>query len=82
MRKCNGWFIILVMILPIVAFGSPILRKRCIDISPDYPDLDNLLANMWETMYKAHGVGLAAPPASPCPAVKAVTKSPKSNKDL
>ena len=49
------------MILPIVAFGSPILRKRCIDISPDYPDLDNLLANMWETMYAAHGVGLAAP---------------------
>ena len=49
------------MILPIVAFGTPILRKRCVDISPDYPDLDNLLTNMWETMYNAKGVGLAAP---------------------
>ena len=49
------------MILPIVAFGSPILRKRCVDISPGYPNLDNLLTNMWETMYAAHGVGLAAP---------------------
>ncbi len=49
------------MVLPIVAYGSPVLRNRCVDISPDYPDLDNLLANMWETMYKAHGVGLAAP---------------------
>jgi peptide deformylase len=49
------------MILPIVAFGTPILRKRCVDISPDYPDLDNLLTNMWKTMYAAHGVGLAAP---------------------
>jgi len=49
------------MILPIVAFGTPILRKRCVDISPDYPDLDNLLTNMWETMYEAHGIGLAAP---------------------
>jgi len=49
------------MRLPIVAFGSSILRKRCVDISPDYPELDNLLTNMWETMYAAHGVGLAAP---------------------
>tara|TARA_X000000368_G_C22889554_1_gene648971 strand:- start:104 stop:664 length:561 start_codon:yes stop_codon:yes gene_type:complete len=49
------------MILPIVAFGSPILRKRCVDIYSDYPELDNLLTNMWETMYAAHGVGLAAP---------------------
>jgi len=49
------------MILPIVAFGSPILRKKCIDISPDYPELEMLLDNMKETMYQAHGVGLAAP---------------------
>jgi peptide deformylase len=49
------------MILPIVAFGSPILRKKCIDINSDYPDLEILLANMWETMYEASGVGLAAP---------------------
>jgi len=49
------------MILPIVAFGSPILRKKCIDISPDYPELEILLENMKETMHEAHGVGLAAP---------------------
>ena len=49
------------MILPIVAFGSPALRKKCIDISPDYPELEILLENMKETMHEAHGVGLAAP---------------------
>jgi len=49
------------MILPIVAVGSPILRKKCIDISPDYPELEMLLENMKETMSEAHGVGLAAP---------------------
>ncbi|MGG9961129.1 peptide deformylase [Ferruginibacter sp. SUN106] len=49
------------MILPIVAYGSPILRKICSDISPDYPGLDKLLADMWETMYNSNGVGLAAP---------------------
>ena len=49
------------MILPIVAFGSPILRKKCSDISPNYPEFKTILANMWETMYEANGVGLAAP---------------------
>ena len=49
------------MILPIVAFGSPILRNKCVDISPSYPELEILLENMKETMYQAHGVGLAAP---------------------
>jgi peptide deformylase len=49
------------MILPIVAYGSPILRKVCSDITPDYPGLEKLLADMWETMYNSNGVGLAAP---------------------
>ena len=49
------------MILPIVAVGSPILRKKCVEISPDYPELEMLLENMKETMSEAHGVGLAAP---------------------
>jgi peptide deformylase len=49
------------MILPIVAYGSPILRKVCSDIGPDYPGLDKLIADMWETMYNSNGVGLAAP---------------------
>ena len=48
------------MILPIVAFGAPILRKKCVDITPEYPELETLLANMWETMYEASGVGLAS----------------------
>ena len=49
------------MILPIVAYGSPILRKIAIDVTPDYEGLQKLLANMWETMYNSNGVGLAAP---------------------
>ena len=49
------------MILPIVAFGNPILRKVATDITPDYPDLKKLIADMWETMYSSNGVGLAAP---------------------
>ena len=49
------------MTLPIVAYGDPVLRKTGKDIDKDYPDLDQLISNMWETMYKANGVGLAAP---------------------
>ena len=49
------------MILPIVAYGSPILRKQCRDIDSDYPGLEKLIADMWETMYNSNGVGLAAP---------------------
>ncbi len=49
------------MILPIRAFGDPVLRKKCHAINPDYPGLDELIANMFETMYESNGVGLAAP---------------------
>jgi peptide deformylase len=49
------------MILPIVAYGSPMLRKVCDDITPGYPDLGKLMADMWDTMYNSRGVGLAAP---------------------
>jgi peptide deformylase len=49
------------MILPIVAYGAPILRTVSKDITPDYPDLQKLLADMWETLYASSGVGLAAP---------------------
>ncbi len=49
------------MILPIVAYGSPVLRKICNDIDSGYPGLEKLLADMWETMYNSNGVGLAAP---------------------
>ena len=49
------------MILPIVAYGNPILRKDCDDIDASYPELKKLIADMWETMYASNGVGLAAP---------------------
>jgi len=49
------------MILSIVAYGDPVLRKECKDIDADYPNLKELIVNMKETMYNASGVGLAAP---------------------
>lgn len=49
------------MILPIVAYGDPILKKKAREIPQDHPNLDELIANMWDTMYNAYGVGLAAP---------------------
>lgn len=49
------------MILPIVAYGDPVLRMMGKDISPDYPGLSKLIEDMWETMYASNGVGLAAP---------------------
>jgi len=49
------------MILPVFAFGQPILRKLCTEIGEDYPELPKLIADMWETMYHTNGVGLAAP---------------------
>ena len=49
------------MILPIRAFGDPVLRKKCADITKDYPQLSELIENMFETMHGANGIGLAAP---------------------
>jgi peptide deformylase len=49
------------MILPIVAYGHPTLRKIAEDIEPGHPGLDELINNMFETMYQSEGVGLAAP---------------------
>lgn len=49
------------MILPILAYGDPILKKECEDIEQDHPGLKELISDMYETMYKAKGVGLAAP---------------------
>ncbi len=49
------------MILPIAAYGHPILRKKAINIEADYLNLQELIANMFETMYFSKGVGLAAP---------------------
>lgn len=49
------------MTLPIIAYGDPVLRKVGEEIDKDYPKLKELIENMWETMYNASGVGLAAP---------------------
>jgi peptide deformylase len=49
------------MILPIIAYGDTVLRKVGDDIDKEYPKLKELITNMWETMYNANGVGLAAP---------------------
>ena len=49
------------MILPIYVYGQPVLRKVAEDIAPDYPNLKELIENMFATMDKADGVGLAAP---------------------
>ncbi len=49
------------MIMPIFAYGQPVLKKETEDIDKDYPQLNQLIEDMWETMYNAHGVGLAAP---------------------
>lgn len=49
------------MILPIVAYGDAVLKKKAITIDKDYPKLETLIENMHETMYGAYGVGLAAP---------------------
>lgn len=49
------------MILPIVAYGDPVLRKEGAVVEPDNEELRTLIDSMWETMYQANGVGLAAP---------------------
>ena len=49
------------MKLPIVAYGDPVLRKVCVSIDENYPDLKKLISDMFDTMYAASGVGLAAP---------------------
>ncbi len=49
------------MILPIYGYGDPVLRKIGVDISAEYPNLQEIIVNMYETMYNAYGVGLAAP---------------------
>ena len=49
------------MILPVYALGQPVLKKKAEEIDASYPKLDSLIENMWETMYHAKGVGLAAP---------------------
>ncbi len=69
------------MILPIVAYGDPVLKKKAAEISNDYPDLEALIGNMFETMYKASGVGLAAPQIGKAIRLFVVDASPFADKD-
>ncbi|MEI6436684.1 MAG: peptide deformylase [Bacteroidota bacterium] len=49
------------MILPVVAYGHPVLKKIAQDITPDYPNLKQVITDLWDTMYQSDGVGLAGP---------------------
>jgi peptide deformylase len=49
------------MVLPIISYGQSVLRQKCNDVAKDYPNLDELIDSMWETLYPADGSGLAAP---------------------
>ncbi len=71
------------MILPILAYGDPVLRKQTEEITPEHPKLDALLENMFETMYEAHGIGLAAPQIGEAIRLFIVDASPfKDDEDL
>jgi peptide deformylase len=69
------------MILPIVAYGDPILKKESAEIEENYPDLKGLISNMYETMYHAQGVGLAAPQIGLAIRLFIVDGSPFAEKD-
>ena len=57
----NSTFNITKMILPIVVYGDPVLRKKCVEIEKSHPNLEQIIKDMYETMYDANGVGIAAP---------------------
>ena len=69
------------MILPIVAYGDPVLRKVAVAIDATYPDLEKLITNMKETMYNASGVGLAAPQIGKAIRLFLIDASPFSEDD-
>ncbi len=69
------------MILPVVAFGHSNLRKVSVDISPDYPGLQQLIDDMWETMYFSVGVGLAAPQINKQIRLFVIDASPNEKED-
>ena len=71
------------MILPIIAYGDPVLRKVGIDVDKEYPNLSQLIQNMQETMVNANGIGLAAPQIGKAIRIFIVDTSPFENdKDL
>ncbi|MCX6282948.1 MAG: peptide deformylase [Bacteroidetes bacterium] len=64
------------MILPVVAYGHTVLKKKAQEIGPDYPGLNQFIADFWETMYQADGVGLAAPQVNRSIRLFAIDASP------
>ena len=64
------------MILPVYLYGTPVLRKEAEDIDETYPDLKKLVSDMFETMYHAEGIGLAAPQIGKSIAVIVIDASP------
>ncbi|MCX6252088.1 MAG: peptide deformylase [Bacteroidetes bacterium] len=68
------------MILPVVAFGHPVLKKPGIEIDPSYPGLADLINNMFETMYQSEGVGLAAQQVNHAIRLFVVDASPYNDK--
>jgi peptide deformylase len=69
------------MILPIVAYGDPVLKREGEEITKDYPELDKLIADMFDTMYNAQGVGLAAPQIGKSIRLFVVDGSPFADRD-
>jgi len=69
------------MILPIVAYGDQVLKKKAVDIDKDYPHLEELINNMFDTMYEANGVGLAAPQVGKSIRLFVVDASPFEDKE-
>lgn len=69
------------MILPIMAYGSPVLKQKAGFIDKDYPGLTELIKNMFETMYKAPGVGLAAPQVGISIRLFVIDATPYSDED-
>lgn len=69
------------MILPIYVYGSPVLRKVATDITKDYEGLDNFIRDLWETMYKSDGVGLAAPQVGKSIRIFVIDGSPMEEDD-
>lgn len=69
------------MILPIVAYGTPVLRKVAVDIDKDYPHLQQFIDDMFETMYASSGVGIAAPQVGRSVRIFVVDTSPFVNGD-
>jgi peptide deformylase len=69
------------MILPVVAYGHPVLKKKAEDITSDFPALQELISSMFETMYHSHGVGLAAPQVNHSIRLFVVDASPFADED-